>query len=218
MANSTRAKAAVAAAQAADARRAKLIWLAGGLVAGAAILGSLGFAKAADLGGYDGANGYNGQYSGAQPYGYENGYQNERWGGERFHGNGQNNGYAHGYGADKGYHNGYANGYRDNDRLGGGYQHERRYGSADRGGCVASHEVVALLEDDGWIARTRPVRVNEGTWQIEASRDNGKVYLLTVDPCSGDLLTAELVQGAGSDRDRDYAGDAYGRRDYRDRY
>lgn len=84
---------------------------------------------------------------------------------------------------------------------------QRIYGA--RPGCAPKDEVRYRLEQDGWSGFHDAEITDGNTAHVKARRRNGRLFALTVDRCSGDIITARPLEPRGlpyADRrwDRNY--------------
>lgn len=84
---------------------------------------------------------------------------------------------------------------------------QRIYGA--RPGCAPKDEVRYRLEQEGWTGFHDAQIANDNTAYVKARRQNGRLFALTVDRCSGDIIAARPLEPRGlpyADRrfDRNY--------------
>lgn len=74
------------------------------------------------------------------------------------------------------------------------YRHEQRFGGYDgrRDGCTPREQVRDRLEARGWQDFHDPQPMGNVV-HIRARRPNGRLFDLTLDRCSGEVLNAEVI-------------------------
>ena len=80
-------------------------------------------------------------------------------------------------------------GYRQDGYRQDGYRQEGRYA----GDCLPRDTVRARLEQRGWYDFHDP-QVTGNVVHIRARRDNGRLYDVTLDRCSGQVMGAEAIR------------------------
>lgn len=68
---------------------------------------------------------------------------------------------------------------------------------AARPGCAPKDEVRFRLEQDGWTDFHGAEAINGNTGYVKARRRNGRLFVLTIDRCSGDLIEARPLEPRG---------------------
>lgn len=68
---------------------------------------------------------------------------------------------------------------------------------AQRPGCAPKDEVRFRLERDGWSGFFDATVVDGNTAYVKARRGNGRVFALTIDRCSGDIIEARPLEPRG---------------------
>ena len=90
---------------------------------------------------------------------------------------------------------------RYNDRLRDRYadrghaaREDQKKRHARGGGCPPQQQIQYELERDGWGDFHLPRVVDEETASLRARRPNGRLFHLTVDRCSGEILSARPIE------------------------
>jgi hypothetical protein len=75
-----------------------------------------------------------------------------------------------------------------------GHDEDDRDWNGYREGCVPRHVVRDRLHADGWH-HLRDFEPRGGVLHVEARRDSGRLFELTIDRCSGEVVDARALDG-----------------------